>query len=144
MSADDSKVHQKISGKRHQIAGRDIINYWTGFTPHPDNPNLMECYMCHRPGVSIGADVCPDCGHNFATDRERAYQDALAARQRKLGRLAWSGFALLAILVYAPGLIVGYFHISIHAAWVLTLSAIVLGAIGWLLSPVARLMWKER
>lgn len=144
MSDNDHRVRQRISGEGHQIAGHDIINHWPGFIPDPDNPNLMKCYMCHRPGVSIGADVCPDCGHNFATDRERAYQEALAARQRKIEKLAWSGFALLAILVYAPGLIVGYFHISIHAAWVLTLSAIVLGATGWLFAPVIRLMWKER
>lgn len=74
----DHRTEQNISGESHQIAGRDFILNG-GYSPHPNNPKLMSCKECGKPGISQSADICPVCQYNFAADRalaaERSQQE---------------------------------------------------------------------
>lgn len=79
MSENDSNVSQNISGKGHQIAGRDVINNGDFFNLDPENPILKKCY-CEKL-ISRGADECPECGHNHLADRI-AEQGRIKQRQQ--------------------------------------------------------------
>lgn len=129
--SDDEKhsVRQDIGGSGHQIAGRDIVNKNGGwFEPDPDNPNLMNCIRCGRPGLSKTAYECPDCGHSYLAEaiaeQERARQglDSLGGLLVGGGLLSlmgamqlshWLGLSLLEGIVTMLIILVG-----LWMAWV--------------------------
>lgn len=100
---------QKIKGDHNQVAGRDIINEGDCFKPDPDNPNLTECSNCGKPGLSLGADTCPACGHNHLRDRLIAHEEQQRQAQDQLQKLGVVAvFILLGAFYISPWLKVGY------------------------------------
>lgn len=76
-----------------QIIGSDnkVSVEPSGYSPSPDNPNLITCPACDRYGVFRGADQCPSCHYSFSNERVAVQ----AEERRKRGQF----FQFLLILV---------------------------------------------
>lgn len=91
-------INQRVSGHNNQVAGRDIIIHVQdvqGDKPSPDNPHLISCPACERPGIHREADKCPRCMYSFENERLRVKAEERRKREQGLRLLALLGFGVL-------------------------------------------------
>jgi hypothetical protein len=84
-----------------QIIGSDnkVSFEPSGYSPSPDNPNLITCPACDWYGVFRGADQCPSCHYSFLNERLAVQAEVRRRREQGLVILFLMGLCVLAVSI---------------------------------------------